>query len=139
MANAIRRRSWRRRHSKQRSGLVTVEFALCASLLFLLFLTSIDYARANLIRHVVNNAAFEAARSSIFPGATPDSVRDKANAMLAIGYVQDADIQVTPFVDSTETVTVTISVPMASNQWVLSKWFEGKSFVRESTVAREDY
>lgn len=143
MAHRTRhRQSWRRRRQRtQRSGLVTVEFALTASMLFMIFFASIDFARANLIRHVVNNAAFEAARSSIIPGATETRIRNRAEAILATGYVNGAEISVIPanFDDETEELTVRIEVPMSANQWVLSHFFAGKVFVRESTIARENF
>ncbi len=47
-----------RDHSK-RKGVVAVEFALTAPVLFLVFFAMIEFARFNMIRHGIDSAVYE--------------------------------------------------------------------------------
>ncbi|MCA9174671.1 MAG: pilus assembly protein [Planctomycetales bacterium] len=139
-ANANARRRTARRRSRR--GTLTVEFALTSSVLFLFFMASIDFARVNLIRHTINNAAFEAARAGIIPGATASTCQTRAQAILAAGMVVGATIDVTPntIEESTEVISVTVTAPLAPNQWVVSWFFPADAtIVRTSTIVRETY
>ena len=51
-----------------RAGSYTVEMALTLPLLFLLLMGFYDLARANLLRNMAQNAAYEAAREVIVAG-----------------------------------------------------------------------
>jgi Flp pilus assembly protein TadG len=133
-AGAMRRRS--------RAATVTVEFALTFTILITFFMASLDFGRVNLIRHTINNAAFEAARAGIIPGATAASCRARANAVLATGLVQNATVTVTPATidDDTETIVVTVTASVADNSWMVSWFFDANAeLTRSSTIVRETY
>ena len=118
-----------------------VEFALTASLLFMFFMASLDFARANLLRHTINNAAFEGARIGIIPGATAADCIAESNRLLAMGFVTSATVTVTPSTieDDTEAISVTVTVPLAENLWAASVFFGTSEMSRTSTIVRETY
>ena len=53
-----------------RAGATAVEFAIVAPIFFLIMLASFEFSRLNVIRHTADNAAYEAARHAMVPGAT---------------------------------------------------------------------
>ena len=46
-------------NKRDRKGVAAVEFALAATVLFLVVAVSIEFSRMNMIRHSVDNAAYE--------------------------------------------------------------------------------
>ncbi len=128
------------KRTSTRRGAVAVEFAICASILFLLIFASLEFARMNMIRHSVDNAAYEAARCVIVPGATPAEAEAAARGILNVIWVQNSEIDVDPAViqNSTPEVTVTVSVPADGNGFIAPHFFRGKSFVGRCRLTRED-
>ena len=127
-----------RDHSK-RKGVVAVEFALTAPVLFLVFFAMIEFARFNMIRHGIDSAVYEGARRGIVPGATVDDVKSTAETILRAVSTIDASVTVVPAVLTPETtqVTVTATVPYNSNGWVVLRYFQGTTLTRSCTLARE--
>jgi len=130
----------RRRISHNRRGTLAVEMALTMPLLFLVILTSIEFSRMNVIRHTASSAAYEAARRAIVPGATAAQADGIARRIMATSGATGVIVDVTPAVINidTEEVTVEVTVPIASNGFVVPKFFSGQSFVGISTLRRED-
>ncbi|MCA9187412.1 MAG: pilus assembly protein [Pirellulaceae bacterium] len=128
------------RRAKHR-GAVTVEFALVIGLFFMFLIASIEFARFNIVRHVVDNAAYEAARKAIVPGATAGDATDTANAYLATIGTQGATVIVDPdpIEDVTEEVSVTVNVPMDQNTWVVPIFTGGATVSATSTLRCERY
>jgi len=123
-----------------RRGTTTVEFALTAPLLFFLLMGSIEFSRANMLRHTAVVAATEGARRSIIPGATAAECQQSATRELNIVGFSVADVTVDPAVidDSTSQVTVNVSVPMSgSNGFVLPKFLTGATMEKSVTLQRE--
>ena len=61
----------RRTHAKQnRTGATAVEFAIVAPVFFLILFAMFEFSRVNVLRHTADNAAYEASRVAIIPGAT---------------------------------------------------------------------
>ena len=65
-----------------RCGVVTVEFAICAPILFIIFFASLEFGRVNMIRQSVENAVYEGSRRGIVPGATAADCRTAAQNVL---------------------------------------------------------
>lgn len=127
---------------QSRRGAVTVEFALVIPLFLLFAFASVEFARLNFVRHAVDNAAYEAARMAIVPGASSTDVRDRANHYLEnVAEVAGSTIVVTPdpITTTTEEVTVSISVPLDQNAWVAPKFAAGATIIRSSTLRTERY
>ena len=122
-----------------RRGAVTVEFALVAPMVFFLVFAAIEFARLNMLVNSMENAAYEAARRGIIPGASVANVEAEANQVLqAVGAV-NATVTVTPAVitNQTPSVTVDISLPLNDNAWVTPHFTKNATVSRSCTLTRE--
>lgn len=122
-----------------RRGATLVEFALVVPILFVLFFASVEFSRVAMIRHTVDNAVYEAARTAIIPGGTTTAAQDEARRILTVVGIINPSIEVTPspLTRSTPQVTVRIAVPINSNSYVPPQFFAGRSITRELTMQRE--
>jgi Flp pilus assembly protein TadG len=122
-----------------RRGATTVEFAIVAPIFFLLMLAAFEFSRLNVIRHTADNAAYEAARHAMVPGATASEAVTKANAILRTVGARGARVTITPTVINADvdTITVRVDVPLNSNGWVVPKFSKGKTLTAQSTLRTE--
>jgi Flp pilus assembly protein TadG len=129
-----------RRMGRQRRGATLVEFAICLPVLLVMVLGSVELCRLNMLRHGATQAAYEAARRGMVPGATAAQVRttasDLLNALMVSGYT--VDISPSTISQTTPQVTVTITVPLAQNSWVAPYFCTASTMVRSFTIVRED-
>jgi Flp pilus assembly protein TadG len=134
----VSRRQPARRH-QQRKGATAVEFAIVAPVFFVLLLTSIEFSRLNVIRHSADEAAYEGARTAMVPGATAAEAVAAANEILNIVGAKDAAVDIDPPVidEDTDAVTVTISIPLNSNGWILPKFTRNRVLERDATLRTE--
>jgi Flp pilus assembly protein TadG len=126
-----------KKHQSQanRYGTTTVEFALVAPLIFLLFLGSIEITRLNFLRHTAANAAYEAARASIVPGSNIDDGIEAANQLLTIaGAAQGSTVNVVP---TPEAVTAIVTIPVNQNGWGLGRFTGNIELVQTCALRRE--
>ncbi len=132
-ARISNRREFRRR------GATVVEFAITAPLVFFFFFAILEFARANVIRHSIQCAAYEAARSAIVPGATADEARTAAFQILNAVSAINADVTLNPATITPQTpeITVTVDVPLDDNGWVAPMFFQGKTLTSSVTLSRE--
>jgi len=124
---------------KNRRGTVAVEFAITAGVALLFFFASFEFCRVAMIRHTVDNAVYEGARVGIVPGATSREVQTKATQILKTLGLRNATVSVTPkkIRDTTDQLTVDITVPVDKNTFGVSLFFTGKQVRRELTMLRE--
>lgn len=123
----------------RRRGVTTVEFALVLPVFLALLFGLIEFVRLSNLRHAADNAAYEAARHVIVPGAKASEAVAQANDLLARGGVRGATIRVTPSVisEATTSVTVDVSVPLAGNSWLPSKLTRHRTLARQATLRTE--
>lgn len=129
----------KRRHARQ--GAVTVEMAIAAPILFLFVFAALEVAGMNVVRHSVDNAAYEAARRGIVPGATLADIRAEANLIMTAAGARNFTIDVAPPVitDETEELTVTVTVPVADNRWTWPRFFlRGEIISGQCHMLREE-
>ena len=128
-----------KKHPPLHRGAYTVEFAVVLPLVFLLFLGGIEFARMHLVRHVVDNAAYEAARHVIVPGATADEAIAQANKILASVNAVGAQVQITPnpITEETKSVSVKVILPCSENMLSLSNFSSGLNIVSETKLFTE--
>ncbi len=118
-----------------RQGAVTVEFALVAPIILMLFFGSVELTRLNFLRHTAANAAYEAARASIVPGATASDGHAEASQLLqAVGANSGVSISVNT---TTDAVEATVSIPVEQNSWGLGRFTSGITLVESCTLRRE--
>jgi Flp pilus assembly protein TadG len=128
-----------RRSGAIRRGATAVEFAMTAPIFFLFLLAAFEFGWLNVIRHTADNAAYEAARTVIVPGATSAEARAKADGLLRIVGARGAIVTVTPSNVTTETdqVTVAIDVPMQRNGLIVPRFTSSTTIHSESTLRTE--
>ena len=135
----------KRLHPDQRSanalrrGVVISEFAIVAPLFFLVMFAGIEFATVNTIRSTSHNAAYEACRSVVIPGASPSTAVTHASQLLSVVGVTNFTVTVTPTVitDTTPDVTVNVTVPYASNA-VFTPWFTGGLVMNSSVTMKTE-
>ena len=127
------------RPSAVRTGAAVVEFALTASLLFLLIFTAVEFLRVNTIVNSAENAVYEGAREGIVPGATAEQAREAARAIIAAIGVRGASVTVAPQTLSTSTpeITLTVEIPLEENSFISPRFFLGKTLTKSCTLSRE--
>lgn len=129
----------RLRNKPHRKGTVVAEFAIAAPVFFVFLIAAFEFGRLNVIRHTADNAAYEAARHAIVPGATAAEAITKANSLMNVVGARNVNITVNPAIlgDDVDTVTVTVDVPMASNGWIVPKFTSSSTMRGESTMRTE--
>ncbi|MFY9253744.1 MAG: TadE/TadG family type IV pilus assembly protein [Fuerstiella sp.] len=131
-----RRRNVRQSYkSTPRSGALTVEFALVAPIIFMIFFGCLELTCLNLMRHTAGNAAYEAARAGIVPGASETAAKQKAQNLLnAVGATRNVTID---FLDTASKVTVTIRIPVKDNSWGLARFSGSTTIEKKCVLTRE--
>jgi Flp pilus assembly protein TadG len=124
---------------RDRRGAALVEFALTASLLFLIVFTAVEFMRVNTIVNTSENAAYEGARTGIVPGATAADVIAAAQSTLNVIGTRNAVVSVEPDTIATDTaeITVTVQVPLDDNSFIAPQFFLGKTLTKSCTLSRE--
>lgn len=108
--------------------------------IFLIFLmASLEFGWFNVIRHTADNAAYEAARIAMVPGATSAEATAKVDELLNILGVRAATVNVMPktITNDTDEVTVEVSVPMNSNGLIIPRFTKNKTIIATATLKTE--
>lgn len=124
---------------KKTRGAVTVEVALCLPILMTILLGSYELARANMMLHSTESAAYEGARVGIIPGATPEAVRASVGRILSSVGVRTFDIDISPDVitNTTEEIEVFVTVPFRENLAIPTLFIREPVFTGTCTLRRE--
>ena len=135
---ATNRRGRRSRGSHNRRAAAAVEFALTAPLFFLVLFAGIEFSRANILRNLCENAALEAARRGMVPGATAENCTATANSALELLHVKNATVEVEPstILPGTPEITINVSIPLADNAMPMSAFVMGTTLTRSITLER---
>lgn len=108
-----------RRTTNRRRGAAVVEFAVCLPVLMLLILGSIEATSAVFLKQALTTAAYEGVRTAIRSGATTAEAEQRANNVLNVRQVRDANITFQPANIAAaargQRITVQISAPISSN------------------------
>jgi Flp pilus assembly protein TadG len=123
----------------RRTGAAAVEFAIVAPIFFLLLIGSLEFGRLNIIRHTADQAAYEAARHAMVPGATVAEARQQARRMMRIVGARGSTIDVAPDVlgPDVEEITVTVEVPLNQNGWITPRFTSNTTITAVSTLKTE--
>ena len=84
------------RKGTDRRGAAAVEFALTAPILFLFFFAALEFGRYNMIQQTANNAAFEAARQCILPGASASDGQTAGLGVLSKVGITGGTVTISP-------------------------------------------
>lgn len=128
-----------RRTPRRRKGAVAVEFAVVAPVFFLFIFGCIEFGRLNMLHHAADNAAYEAARHAIVPGATSAEAKDRANATMDVFGVNGATVTIVPakLGLNDDQLTVTVEIPLDQNSWILPRFTGGRNVEGTSTLRTE--
>lgn len=127
-----------KRPAKRRRGAVLVEFAVTLPILLAFFGFFWEFARAEQIRQTTATAAYEGARQGIVEGGSANDARQAAQAILDAVSIRNATITVTPstITNATPSVQVSISVPVASNAWVMPFFINNLNIMADMTLTK---
>ena len=118
-----------------RRGALTVEFAIVAPLIFLLFLGGLELTALNFARQTAGNASYEAARKLIIPGGTVAQAQAEGlRQMNIVGLGTGVTVTI---VDSTTSVTATVSVPASNVSWGLVRFSSGYTLRQTCSLTKE--
>ena len=122
-----------------RRGATAVEFAIVAPIFFLLLLASFEFSRLNVLRHTADNAAYEAARNAMVPGATAAEAIAKANSILRVVGTRGARVTINPTAlgPEVDSINVRIDIPLSQNGWVVPRFTRGSTLTAQSTLRTE--
>jgi Flp pilus assembly protein TadG len=125
--------------SIRRGGALTVEMALCLPILITFLFGSYELARANLISHAVDAAAYEGARVGILHGTTQVKIESACAMILNSVGISDFTVTVSPPIinKSTPTVTVDVDVPFRGNTSVTWMFVSDPTFRGTCQLKRE--
>lgn len=142
LANQHPSRQFRHSRSRRqnRRGTYTVEFAICASVLFMTIFAVFEFSRFTFIRQAVDQAAYEAARVGIVPGASNADIQLRADSLLAAAGIRNATVAITPALidDTTTEVAVEISCNFGENSWIPNHFLPTTEFVSRTVLDHEN-
>ena len=127
---------------RKRKGATLVEFAIVASVLFLLIFGLIEFGRVVMVEQLMTNAAREGARRGILESATKDEVEQTVADYLTNVSITGATVTVTPEDLSKagfgDPVVVSVSVPFENVSWIPTPWlFGGVTLSGKSSMRAE--
>ena len=139
---ARRLRRTRRFARGQRRGVALVEFAVVASLLFLLILGMFEFGRMVMVQQFLTNASRAGARRGILEHTTESDVQTIVTDYLSSSAIPGATVTVSPDQLSTvgfgDPVSVTVSVPFDHVSWLpASRFLGGKNLSAQSVMIAE--
>ena len=123
-----------KRPGRRRRGALTVEFALTAPLAFFLFFSALEFGRMNMVRHSMENAAYEGVRRGLVPNTTEAEVRAAAQSVLDVVSVKKPSIQIR---DATDEITVTVSANFNDQGWFAPLIFYNKTLSSTLTMSKD--
>jgi Flp pilus assembly protein TadG len=132
-------RNTSRKINELRRGATAVEFAITAPVFLVFLLAAFEFGWLNVVRHTADNAAYEAARTAVVPGATAAEAKAKADKLLKIVGTRSATVTITPnpLTVNSDSVTVKIEVPMDKNGLIVPRFTKKSTIVASSTLRTE--
>lgn len=131
-----------RRQRGRRNGAALVEFAIVVPVFTLLLFTCIEFARLNMIRNLMQDAAYYASRHCIVPGATEEEALAEARRILNAMGTRGATVVINDgngLDENSAAVKVRITVPIAENALLTSRFTNHIVLTSESVMRTERY
>lgn len=128
----------------RRDGAQLVELAMVLPVFFLLILGGIEFGRLLFLRHSAEQAAYEACRVAVVPGATLAMVRQRGLEILTATGLRFSQIDLvtdrgTSVIDEqTRSVTVRVTVPLNGNSLLTPFFFQQPSIQAQLTLDHEN-
>ena len=126
----------------KRRGAATVEFALVASVLFMVIFGCVEFSRMILLRNMAQDAAYDAARYCMVEGATSTEAINRANAVLRKLAAKGAVVTVNngvPITSASTDINVQIVIPMERNSLFFKPVFRNRNINVAISLKKERY
>jgi Flp pilus assembly protein TadG len=135
----LKLRTKRKTQHGNRRGALAVEMAFTIPIVLLIMFASVELTRYIMIRHTVQNAAYEASRAAMVPGGDHNSAIAKATKLCESIGIKNPGITVTPSVvdDTISEVRVDIVVGVDENFWMLNLLSADAEIKGQSSLNRE--
>ncbi len=116
-----------------------VEMAFVAPIFMMVLFAGLEFSRVCMIRNAANNAAYQAARQIIVPGATIADAQAEAARLLNVLGVQVFTLTVNPstITPATTQITVSIAIPAKDNGWMSAMFSKNLTIRAGSTLFTE--
>ncbi|MBL8856739.1 MAG: pilus assembly protein, partial [Planctomycetaceae bacterium] len=116
-----------------------MEMALVAPLIFMVFFAAVEFTRIHFLRHTAKNAAFEAARDAMVPGASSTEGEARGRQLLQSLGIANPTVRLTPQVilESTTSITVDVTIPVSGNLLLDPVFFTQPNIVEQVTLRTE--
>lgn len=132
---------------RRRRGATTLEFALVIIMFLLTVLGMVEISRAVMVRQVLVNAAREATRRAVVPGATVAEVTGILNNY-ALGshmggtwtpkyYVNGTEEPDLTSANSHDEIAVSVEVPFSDVSWGLMRYVSNSTLAAQVTMRKE--
>ena len=130
-----------RGHRRRRKGAAALELAILLTVFLIMVLGMIEIGRAIMVQQMLVNAAREAARRAVVPGATDQQLTDIVNGYLQSAGVSGHALEVTPTLataPSKSNVAVSVSVPFGDVSWGLARYVSAETVLQANVVMKKE-
>ena len=138
---STRRKIRFRRPRTERRGAAVAELAVCLPLIFLLVLGTVEACTMVSLKQSLTVAAYEGARTALYPGSTSADVTTDATQVLTDREVQSGSVLLTPLLfesaASGDYLKVQVSAQCDANGGLGSYLYGGKSLTATVEVVKE--
>jgi len=122
-----------RQRRNNRRGTVTVEFAIAAPILFLFLFAILEFGRAQMIQHTLDNAVYEGVRRGMCINSTEDKVRQRVADITTPAAIRNPNIGVTL---TDDLVTVSASIDLNQHALFSPMFLRNKTLSSSLTLSR---
>ena len=122
-----------------RRGVSIVEFSLVLPVFLLILFAGFEFSRICLVRNAAHNAAYQATRRVMVPGATVADANAEATRILAVFGVSQFTLTVNPnpITLAADRVTVSIDIPASQCGWITPRFTNSLVIHAGSTLYAE--
>lgn len=116
-----------------------VEFSLVVPVFLMILFAGFEFSRICLVRNAAHNAAYQAARRVMVPGATVADAQAEATRLLSIFGVNSFTLTVnpSPITLAADRVTVSINIPASQCGWITPRFTNSLTIRAGSTLRAE--
>ncbi len=116
-----------------------VEFSLVVPVFLMILFAGFEFSRICLVRNAAHNAAYQAARRVMVPGATVADAQAEATRLLSILGVNSFTLTVnpSPITLAADRVTVSINIPASQCGWITPRFTNSLTIRAGSTLIAE--
>lgn len=120
-----------------REGATSVEFALVAPIVLMLFFGLVELMTCNTAIHCLNHAAYEAARQGMLPGATVSQCEERARQLVQrMGY-EKVEVAISPApIGDSDVVTATVTLNAGEVGLATGFFVKDRQLSQEVTLRR---